>query len=268
MLPGIRSSFLAAAAALVVAGRPGSARAEEPDAAAAEVRERLVAAMGGRKAFDELPGLAFDFVVTQNAEAGGVTELARRSHVWDKWRSRHRLETKTPDGRPVVVIHSVLAKEDPAARVLIGGKAASEEAAATWTEKAYALWINDVYWLAMPWKLSDPGVKLTLRGEEKIGPRAFDVLELAFEGGTGLTPGDKYWLTIERGGGGLLHEWEYVLEGQSPPPVKWAWEDWVAVGGVRFSTRKRQIDGAREIRIEKLEALPADSDARFRDGGT
>ena len=227
-------------------------------AAAGAVAKRLADSMGGRAAWDALPGLAFDFVLKSDGK-----ETFRRSHLWDKRKSRHRLEMTSPDGKRVVVVHSVLAKDDPDAKVLVDGKDAAEEERAAWIEKAYAVWVNDTYWLAMPWKLEDAGVRLELAGEEKSGSAAYDVLALSFDSGTGLTSGDRYRVLVERGGAGLVARWEYVLENQEPPPVVWSWEGWTTVAGVKLSARKVQAGGPREIVFEKLEALPADCDGRF-----
>ena len=34
---------------------------------------------------------------------------------------------------------------------------------------AYAIWVNDTYWLLMPYKMKDPGVTLAYDGEEGKG---------------------------------------------------------------------------------------------------
>jgi len=55
-------------------------------------------------------------------------------------------------------------------------------------EAGYAWWVNDTYWLLMPYKMRDPGVVLTLAGtEKKPGTRGQGAPHLR---GVGLTPKD------------------------------------------------------------------------------
>jgi hypothetical protein len=42
-------------------------------------------------------------------------------------------------------------------------------------------WINDAYWLVMPWKLQDPGVTLSYVKTDTY-KKAADVLQLTFSG--------------------------------------------------------------------------------------
>jgi len=59
-------------------------------------------------------------------------------------------------------------------------------------ESAYGSWVNDSYWLLMPYKMKDAGVTLSLAGEEKGEGGTWDKLLLTFDS-VGLTPRDKYW---------------------------------------------------------------------------
>jgi hypothetical protein len=56
---------------------------------------------------------------------------------------------------------------------------------------AYATFINDMYWLFMPWKWMDMGVNLKYLGQKPLGQETYDVVQLTF-GKVGLTPGDMY----------------------------------------------------------------------------
>ena len=50
-------------------------------------------------------------------------------------------------------------------------------------ERAYGAWVNDTYWLLMPYKLRDPGVNLAYDGEETLDGQTYDKLLLTFQAG-------------------------------------------------------------------------------------
>ena len=69
------------------------ARAQAEDAKAAAVADRVMEALGGTDAWNKTRYLRFDFAV----DRGGKTVM-RRSHTWDKWTGRYRLEATTREG--------------------------------------------------------------------------------------------------------------------------------------------------------------------------
>jgi DNA-binding beta-propeller fold protein YncE len=119
---------------------------------------------------------------------------------------------------------------------------------------AYGRFINDTYWLLMPWKWLDDGVNLTYEGERQVDGRTYDVVLLTFDTGVGLTSGDRYWGFVSRETG-LMDRWEYVLQKEdgSPgdgAPTAWTWGGWRdAGGGVRLATRKERIGGEKPLAI-------------------
>lgn len=104
--------------------------------------------------------------------------------------------------------------------------------------RAQALWTNDSYWFLMPYKLRDPGVTLKYDGEAEQDGRKYDRLALSFES-VGMTPGDHYWVFVNPKTH-RVERWEYVLQGQQPPPEKWTWEGWEEHDGLWFPTAHRQ----------------------------
>ena len=80
-------------------------------------------------------------------------------------------------------------------RVFVAGEAVSDpDTIAAKLEHGYRAWINDSYWLVMPYELKDSGVTLSYRGVEKTeaGPPA-DSPELTFKE-VGVTLQNKYAL--------------------------------------------------------------------------
>ena len=115
-------------------------------------------ALGGKEAWDNTHFLRFTFA-------------SRRTHHWDKWSGNHRIEGQTPEGQKYVVLHNLNTRQGEA---WLDGKKAEGDAVKEWLDRAYAAWINDTYWLLMPYKLQDPGVNLTYEGTEQLdGNRLF-----------------------------------------------------------------------------------------------
>jgi hypothetical protein len=128
-------------------------------------------------------------------------------------------------------------------------------------ETGYAWWVNDAYWLLMPYKMRDPGVVLSLAGQEKKGEDAWDKVLLTFEG-VGLTPKDRYWVFVNAKTG-LVDRWEFVLKGESTPPVPFDWKGWKSFGRIQLADdRVNPKDGTR-IHFPVLDVPAALSDDAF-----
>lgn len=231
------------------------------DARAAAIADRVMQALGGAEAWNSTRYLRFDFAV----DRGGKTVVSR-SHTWDKSTGLYRLEAKTKpgperprkEGAPYVALANVNTKEGS---VYINGKRLEGEEAKQYLDMAYAIWVNDTYWLLMPYKMKDPGVVLAYDGEEKKGNEAWDKVVLTFDN-VGLTPKDKYWAYVNRATG-LVDKWEYILNGGPGPAIPWVWKDWTRQGTILLaSDRVSQQDDTR-IHFPVLEAPASVPDRVF-----
>jgi len=239
---------LAGGAPPAVAGPP---HGSDPKAVA--IADRVMEALGGEAAWNATRYLRFDFAV----DRGGKTVM-RRAHTWDKWTGRYRVEGKDEDGRDVVVAMDLDTKEGQA--TVAGAPVAGEELKKA-LEAGYAWWVNDTYWLLMPYKMRDPGVVLALAGTEKKGGGTWDKVLLTFEG-VGLTPKDRYWVFVNAKTG-LVDRWEFVLKGEKTPPVPFDWKGWRAYGRIQLADdRVSPKDGTR-IHFPVLEVPAALSDEAF-----
>lgn len=222
------------------------------DAASAAVVKDLTDAMGGQKAWDDLPYFRFDFVAVRDGK-----EIARFRHWWDKRLGRCRVEGPDDKGRNVAAIFTI---KDRKGRSFTDGIVDSDSAnIAAILNMGYERWVNDTYWVIMPFKLRDPGANLkharTERTEDGI---EYDVLELSFDQGVGLTSSDRYWLYVNRSTH-LVDKWEYVLTGQKPPPQSASWEAWTSVGPLRLSLARRFQGKPVMLRFENV-GTPATMD--------
>jgi hypothetical protein len=253
---------LAVAAAVVLAplaALPRPAAAVTPtgsDPRAVAVALRVMQALGGEAAWNATRYLRFDFAV----DRGGKTVM-RRAHAWDKWTGRYRVEGKDKEGRDVVVAMNLNTREGSAA---VAGKALAGEELKRTLESGYAWWVNDAYWLVMPYKMRDPGVVLTLAGREKKGEDAWDKVLLTFEG-VGLTPKDRYWVFVNAKTS-LVDRWEFVLKGEKTPPVPFDWRGWRAYGKIQLADDRLNPNDGTRIHFPVLEAPAALPDEAFAIG--
>lgn len=238
--------------ALALGASPPAPTMGKADALSAAVVQQLTDAMGGQKTWDNLPYFRFDFVAVRDGK-----EIARFRHWWDKRLGRCRVEGPDDKGRIVTAIFSL---KDRKGRSYTDGIIDSDSTnIANILKMGYERWVNDTYWVIMPFKLRDPGTILkharTERTEDGV---EYDVLELSFEAGVGLTPSDRYWLYVNRKTH-LIDKWEYVLTGQKPPPQPSSWEGWTTVGPIKISLARRFQGKAVMLRFENVSA-PATMD--------
>ncbi len=233
-----RYNLLAAIAALGISLMPLAAIAEKRDPKAVQLAEKTLEAMGGQQAWDDTRFIRFNF-------------FGFRLHHWDRHTGHHRLEGKSREGDSYVVLHNINNREG---RVWVNGEEADGETKAEWLERAYGAWINDTYWLVMPYKLLDPGVNLEHDGSEDLDGVTFDKLKLTFES-VGLTPGDTYWAYINRESG-LMERWAYFLQDweEDREATHWQWLDWQRHGKVMLSSKRLNPDpeNGREAMLSEL----------------
>lgn len=224
-----------AASSAPVAETEAPARgAADPEAAA--VAARVEEYLGGDDAWSEARFLAFGF-------AGA------REHAWDRATGRHRVAGQTPEGEDYVVVHDLDSREG---RVWIDGEEVSGERAAELLESAYGAWVNDTYWLLMPYKLRDPGVTLSHDGRREVDGQSYEVLHLSFAD-VGLTPGDRYWAYVDPATGRMDY-WAFLLESMEPEaePMLWRWSDWQAYDGIRLASGREQVGGDRSLELAPI----------------
>lgn len=225
--------------------------AQNRDPKAVEVANRMMKAMGGADAWNNTPFVRFDFKVGQNGEY-----RVDRAHLWDKWNGRYRFEQKTKEGKIQVVLFNV---NDKKGTVYVDGTKLSETDAAEPLQRAYAAFINDMYWLAMPWKWLDSGVHLKYIGEKEHAGEMCDVVELSFEN-VGLTPGDRYQGFVSKASGLMTH-WEYTLQSGNTGSWEWTYTD---TRGIKLAATHTNAEGT-EINMGAVAAMAETDQAYFTD---
>ncbi len=163
--------------------------AQNPDNKALKIAENVVNAMGGRENYNSTRFIQWDF--------------AKRTLYWDKWTGNVRIEA--PEKHQVILVNINT----------LTGKVYENDTLVTDKNKIESLlqqgknwWINDSYWLVMPWKLQDPGVSLKYVEVNKIGNgHLADVLQLTFNN-VGVTPQNKYYVYVDQEDR-LIKQWAF-----------------------------------------------------------
>ena len=225
---------------------PPEPELSEAEQLAAEIAEAL-----GAGSLGEVGEIRFRFVVTQGEE--------RAFEAMHRWNLETERDHVTWTDRELGEVDALVDVQARIACGTIGGEMAAGDQQDLLSEKAYARWVNDAYWLMMPFKLRDPGVELALEEPREHEGKRYQVLRLSFEG-VGLTPGDRYWLFVDPETK-RIERWEMLLEGREERSAT-SWTDWREVGPLTLAHDHVADEADRHILFEDVEVLttPAPSD--------
>jgi len=243
-------TLIPAAIVLLVAGTLSAQEAGSADSIRAHQEEgrtlaaEVMNAVGGESVWNDTSwNLEFDFVMVR-----GGKEAARFSHGWNRATNAYGVSGKTRDGKQWQVrFTDVIARQGSAT---LDGVPATDSTLSELLAMGYGRFINDSYWLLMPFKLLDPGVNHWRQPDTVIDGNRYQVLRLSF-GKVGLTPGDRYWLYIDPRTK-LVQRWNFLLEGGTKGDFYW--QDYTDYGRIKLPLRRQSVDGSMEIRFENIRA--------------
>ncbi|MEQ8425390.1 MAG: DUF6503 family protein, partial [Cyclobacteriaceae bacterium] len=121
-------------------------------------------------------------------------------------------------------------------------------------ERAKSIWINDSYWLVMPFKLKDSGVTLKYMGEDTlVNNKYYNVLQLTFEN-VGDTPQNKYDLYVDVHDK-LINYWSFYRDA-AQDSASWTrpWDNYQRYGSILLSADRSDGGGPKNVKVE--EQLP------------
>lgn len=203
----------------------------EMDEKSEEIVTRMENAMGGVNAYDQIQHLQWNF-------------FGSRKWWWNKWTGDVRCEALRSD---ISIVMNILSQKG---QVKLNGEIQSHpDSLSKYLERGYRWWINDSYWLVMPFKLRDQGVALAYLGTQntEVDSIECDVMKLTFKE-VGVTPGNMYHLYVDPKTGFLV-QWDfYRTQQDSLPAFKMPWLNYQEHQGVFFSSDR----GRRKI--EEVEA--------------
>jgi len=236
----------------LVSGVPHRARGEtaDSDPRAVRIADQVMGALGGRQRWNALVGLTWTF-----ESAVGDTLRPGRRHCWNKHTGWHRVEGTNRQGIPFLFVDQL---DTGVGKAWMIGAPMEGDTVPKLMRRARSLWINDTYWMLMPYKLRDPGVRLKYAGDSTLSGATYDRLALSFEN-VGDTPGDRYWVYVNRANH-RVERWDFVLQGESPPPETWTWEGYERHGGLWFPTVHRNGDRTIFTRhVETVSGFPPET---------
>ena len=204
------------------------------DPSAVELADSVMSAMGGRKNWDQTRFLSWN--------SSGL-----RNIIWDRQLDRVRIEsiedstiylfnTKTLEGK-VKVKGQELTEADSAKKKV---------------EQVKRIFINDAYWLVMPFKLKDSGVTLKYLGEDtlKTGGRC-NVLELTFAHSEN-TPSNSYRVFIDIKDN-LIKQWAHYTDANKSE-ANWIrpWDNYKSYGKILLSADRSEDGGPKNVKVDEI----------------
>ena len=204
------------------------------DSRAIEIADEVMERLGGRANWDATRYITWRF-------------FGQRLHVWDKWTGDFRYEQGD-----LIVLANIHSHEGRAWQA--GQLIEHVDTLAVKLDAAFRAWINDSYWLVMPYKLKDSGVTLKDKGAgvTAAGEPA-EILELTFTA-VGVTPNNKYDVYVDSKEH-LVRQWAFYANAEDPEPrFVSPWSNWKQYGKVWLA----DDHGSRKhTDVRVLEQVPA-----------
>jgi len=206
------------------------------DVKAIKIADEVMDAMGGRKNYENTRYLKWNF-------------FGSRVHTWDKQTGDIRIDY-VKEGNTVLMNINTMQGTAMLGDTLID---ATHMRNAAIMQKGKAHWINDAYWLVMPFKLKDSGVTLKYVGEDmtQAGDKA-DVLAMTFKN-VGVTPDNKYLVYVDKNSR-LVTQWDFYTNATDEAPrFQIPWEGYTQHGAIKLSGGRGQY-ALTDIQV--METLP------------
>jgi plasmid maintenance system killer protein len=190
------------------------------DAAAITIADSVMRACGGRYAWDMTRFMRWTF-------------MGRRALIWDKWKERVRIDFLDRD------LKIRLDMKTMTGRVWKDGQEMTQaDSVKKYLERGKSIWINDSYWMVMPFKLKDSGVTLKYIGKK---PNALgvecDVVSLTFKE-VGDTPQNKYWVYVNPSSH-LVVQWDFFGKATDEKPnMSTPWSDYRGLGNIMLALNR------------------------------
>jgi hypothetical protein len=202
------------------------------DPAAVELADSVMSAMGGRANWNNTRFISWNF-------------SGRRDLVWDKQSGRVRIESPEEKTVYLVNVNTGLGK------VRVGSKEVVQpDSLKKLLQRARSIWINDSYWLIMPFKLKDTGVTLRYLGEDTLltGGKC-NVVDLTFTD-SGNEPESKYRIYVDLTDN-LVKQWSYFRRAdQDSATFTRPWDNYKKYGEILLSADRSDKSGPQNVKVD------------------
>lgn len=192
------------------------------DSQAIAVADSVMKAMGGRKNWDQTKVISWNF-------------FGRRTHTWNKMTGRDSISIP---GQNLVIDMNIESKEGTVYKD--GQEITQPDSLQKYLQRGYETWVNDSYWLLMPYKLKDSGVTLTYMGLDTTDTgRMAHKLKLTFDS-VGVTPNNMYYVYVDTAEN-LVRQWAYYPEStMDEPGFVLPWNNYRQHGNILLSGDRGQ----------------------------
>lgn len=206
------------------------------DQKAIEIADKVMEAMGGQKNWDDTQFIIWDF-------------FGSRKLTWDKWTGNVRIVSERDKYIVLVNINDLTGKV-----MRNGVEITHRDSLNKYLALGKSMWINDSYWMVMPFKLKDPGVNLKyLRRDTTSKGQEADILQLTFNS-VGDTPENKYEIFIDPKTN-LVVEWAFYKNlKDAKPRFTNVWKNYKKYGKILLSNDRGEEYYLNDIQV--LEEMP------------
>ena len=193
----------------------------DPDAIV--IVDDMIDALGGEKNWNKARYICWNFFGT-------------RKLFWDKQEHRVRIESLESD---LVFVGNLRTKKG---RAYNGTQEVIQDSIGKYITMAEKIWANDSYWLVMPFKLKDPGVRLRYLGIiADYMDVPCDVVEVTFDD-VGFTAGNKYEVWVNKSER-TVTQWAFYTNSDDESPVfTTPWTDYEKYRNIWLSSGRGGVE--------------------------
>jgi hypothetical protein len=191
--------------------------ADSSDAKAVAVADSVMKAMGGYENWKDTNIIHWNF-------------FGQRVHTWNKKTGRDSIHIPSQNLKIDLNLQS-----QEATIYKNNEEIVDPDSIRKYRKKGYQMWVNDSYWLLMPFKLKDSGVTLNYMGRDTTaeGTDAHK-LQLTFDS-VGVTPSNKYHIWVDDSDY-LVRQWAYFRNADAEEPgFTLPWKNYRRYGSIMLS---------------------------------
>ncbi|MEL7147923.1 MAG: hypothetical protein AAFO69_16235, partial [Bacteroidota bacterium] len=196
------------------------------DQKAIAIADAVMENSGGRAAWDAMGTLVWNF-------------LGARKLTWDKPSGKVRIDNLRAGGGWETIIVNL--KDTSDVQLKMGGELIVQaDSLNKYGSMGRSIWINDSYWIVMPFKLKDSGVTLKYVKEDTTATgEPAHILQLTFKD-VGDTPQNKYEVAVSKERK-LVAQWAFYREkDQEKPNFLLPWDDYKNYNGLMLASNRGQ----------------------------